>query len=148
MPEIINIPSTELINYKGAIRLRKFYLTGLFFTVIFLSLQAILLVTLSSENVRLGVNMAGALISSLLAAAVLTYTARQTRLSQPRLFPSWLMLALAMLCNPLSGILAGILLLVKPDFDSIPFVKFFYFNRISPFFSDGCASAIPHHTQT
>ena len=63
--------------------------------------------------------------ASFASIAVLGYTAWQTRLIQPKLFPSWLMLALAMLCNPLAGILGGIIQLLDRHFDSVLFINFF-----------------------
>jgi diguanylate cyclase (GGDEF)-like protein len=109
----------------GLSRLKKIYLAGLLFSILFLALQSLLLVSIQSGDARTSVNLSAVLVTSLVSVSVLGYTAWQTRLLQPKLFPSWLMLALAMLCNPLAGILGGLILLLDPGFDYISFVNFF-----------------------
>jgi diguanylate cyclase (GGDEF)-like protein len=82
----------------------KIYLGGLIFSILLLLGQAVLVSVLPLESSRINVNMVALMVVSLASIPVLGYTAWQTRRFQPRLFPSWLMLFLAMVCNPVAGI--------------------------------------------
>ncbi len=59
-------------------------------------------------RLRAQANMTTLLFASLVSTAVLFWAAAQTRRVQPALFPAWLALALAALCNPLAGFITGL----------------------------------------
>ncbi len=97
----------------------------LIFSILLLGLQGSLLVLFQSVEDKSVLNIICISLASLLSLILLIVTSNVMKRQQPGLYPSWLMLTISMGCNPLAGILAGIIPWVAAGVDPLVIVNFF-----------------------
>jgi diguanylate cyclase (GGDEF)-like protein len=86
-------------------RLKTYFLLGLFVSIAILLLQIGLMSVLADESQRVQANTVLMFLTCLMPVAVLSITTIQTRRLRPRLYPSWLLLTVAVWCNPLAALI-------------------------------------------
>jgi diguanylate cyclase (GGDEF)-like protein len=93
------------INDYSSLQWKKVTQWAIFLSLFLVLFQFGLSTFLPDASQRVIVNFTFVVFISFLVLPILWYTARQTYVYRPQLYPSWLLLLLALCCNPLSLIM-------------------------------------------